>query len=50
MLGNEIFDLVVANVGAKQGVSASPGFGSDGNIDGYCNKGEAGETFASPLR
>ncbi|MDA8431275.1 MAG: hypothetical protein M0T70_18635 [Geobacteraceae bacterium] len=38
------------NVGAKQGSSASPGFGDVDNIDGDCNKGEAGEAFASPLR
>ena len=39
-----------AIVGAKQGVSASPGFDNCGNNDGDCNKGEAGEAFASPLR
>lgn len=37
------------SVGAKQGVPASPGFGDVGNNDGDCNKGEAGESFASPL-
>ena len=37
------------SVGAKQGVSASPGFGAVGINNGDCNKGEAGESFASPL-
>ena len=35
-------------VGAKQGLSASPGFGN-GSDKGDRNKGEAGEPFASPL-
>jgi REP element-mobilizing transposase RayT len=39
-----------ANVGAKQGSSASPGSGDNGNNDDDCNKGEAGGSFASPLR
>ncbi|MDA8431276.1 MAG: restriction endonuclease subunit S [Geobacteraceae bacterium] len=38
-------ESVGAKVGAKQGVSASPGFGDVGN----CNKSEAGESLASPL-
>jgi REP element-mobilizing transposase RayT len=38
------------NVGAKQGSSASPGFENYGNNIGNSNKGEAGESFASPLR
>jgi type I restriction enzyme S subunit len=37
------------SVGAKQGTSASPGFGFVCNNAGDCNKGEAGESFASPL-
>ena len=37
---------VGAHVGAKQGSSASPGFGNNNDAD----KGEAGESFASPLR
>jgi len=41
---------VGAFVGAKQGVSASPGFGDDDDDKGDGNKGEAGESFASPLR
>jgi REP element-mobilizing transposase RayT len=46
-----IMDMTASeSVGAKQGSSASPGFESYGNNDGDCNKGEAGETFASPLR
>ncbi|MBI5484396.1 MAG: restriction endonuclease subunit S [Deltaproteobacteria bacterium] len=42
-------ESVGAKVGAKQGVSASPGFGAVGINNGDCNKGEAGESFASPL-
>ncbi|MBT1072789.1 transposase [Geobacter chapellei] len=41
---------IVGHVGAKQGSSASPGFGIEGNNVGNCNKGEAGEAIASPLR
>ena len=37
-------------VGAKQGVSASPGSGDIGKSAGDSNEGEAGESFASPLR
>ena len=37
------------SVGAKQGVSASPGFCDVGNNVGDCNKGEADKSFASPL-
>jgi REP element-mobilizing transposase RayT len=46
-----ILHIIETSVGAKQGVSASPGF------DGVCckhagdvDKGEAGESFASPLQ
>jgi putative transposase len=39
-----------ASVGVKQGASASPDFGYGSNNDGDSNKGEAGESFASPLR
>jgi REP element-mobilizing transposase RayT len=39
------------NVGAKQALSASPGFtAAAGNETGNPDKGEAGESFASPLR
>ncbi|MBI5484397.1 MAG: transposase [Deltaproteobacteria bacterium] len=41
---------IIGPVGAKQGSSASPGFGDNGIIDGDSCKGEAGEAFASPLR
>ena len=43
-------ESVGSNVGAKQASSASPGFDNCGNNDGDTIKGEAGETFASPLR
>jgi REP element-mobilizing transposase RayT len=40
-----------SNVGAKQAVSASPGSEDvHGNKTGNTGKGEAGESFASPLR
>ena len=39
-----------ALVGAKQGASASPDFGVDGSKGDGNNKGEAGESFASPLQ
>jgi type I restriction enzyme S subunit len=42
-------ESIEAKVGAKQGVSASPGFGDVGNNVGNCILGEAGESFASPL-
>lgn len=38
-----------ANVGAKQGVSASPAFGEDSHKVEYKDQGEAGKAFASPL-
>jgi REP element-mobilizing transposase RayT len=41
---------IIGPVGAKQGSSASPGFEKVGNNDGDPTKGEAGESFASPLR
>jgi hypothetical protein len=41
---------VGANVEARQGASASPGYEFDGNNDGNASKGEAGESFASPIQ
>lgn len=46
----DITESIGAMVGAKQGSSASPGYGDNGNNAGDCIKGEAGESFASPLR
>jgi REP element-mobilizing transposase RayT len=43
-------ESVGSNVGAKQASSASPGFDNCGNNVDDCNKGEAGGSFASPLR